>query len=341
MTTHPLGKLTTLFVSHIARRSTDEPTGVERLGIFTHIDTDKGIGGAKHKFCQLLGKISFSYAGRSEEHKGTDGVVGVFQSYAVALNGTHHLLNGFILSDDSALQFRTHTFEPNAFLLCHTLYGDASHHGYDVGHLLVGNHLTLAVTTALPLLVQFFQLFLKQQLLVTKVGSQLIILVLNSQLLLLFDLSYLLFFLSNLRRDAGIAEVDTGTHLVHSVDGLVGHETVVDIAFCQFDTGCNGFIRITDMVVIFVAVLDVVQDLQRLFVGGGFYQYLLKTSFEGSVFLDAIAIFIECSGTDTLDCPTCQCGFHDVGRIHGTRCGTCSDDGMDFVNKDDDVFVLF
>ena len=50
----------------------------------------------------------------------------------------------------------------------------------------------------------------------------------------------------------------TRTYFVECIDGLVGHEAVVDVAVCQFDTGQQGVVGIADVVVVFVAVLDVV-----------------------------------------------------------------------------------
>ena len=129
-------------------------------------------------------------------------------------------------------------------------------------------------------------------------------------------------------------------HFVHRVDGFVGHEAVVDIAVCQFDTGRQRVVCITDVVVVFVAVFDVVQNLQRLLVGGRLHLHLLEATLQCAVFLDRVAVFVECRCTDTLHRSACQCGFHDVGSIHRTGCRAGADDGVNLVDEDNDVLIL-
>ena len=55
-------------------------------------------------------------------------MVGVFQSYAVALDGLDHLVDSFLLGDDVLFQFLCHTLQTDTFFLRHALYGDTSHH---------------------------------------------------------------------------------------------------------------------------------------------------------------------------------------------------------------------
>ena len=110
MTAYPLGQLSAFLVAHVARRGTNEPAHVERLGIFAHVNANQRVGTAKHELGQFLGQISLSHACRAKEHEGTYGVVGVFQSHAVALNGAYHFLDGGILGHNGLLQLLRHAF---------------------------------------------------------------------------------------------------------------------------------------------------------------------------------------------------------------------------------------
>ena len=73
------------------------------------------------------------------------------------------------------------------------------------------------------------------------------------------------------------------------------------------------------MVVVFVSVLDVMQYLQGFFVGCRFHQYLLETTFQCSVLLNGVTVFIECGGTDALYCSACQGRLQDIRCIHASR----------------------
>ena len=55
-------------------------------------------------------------------------MVGLLQSYAVALDGTNHLLYRLVLRNDVLFQFLRHALQSDALFLRHALDGDACHH---------------------------------------------------------------------------------------------------------------------------------------------------------------------------------------------------------------------
>ena len=65
-----------------------------------------------------------------------------------------------------------------------------------------------------------------------------------------------------------------------------------------------------------VAVFDVFEYLQCLDGIGWLDEHFLEASLECSVFFDAVAIFVECGGSDALDGASCECRFEDVGSVH-------------------------
>ena len=243
-------------------------------------------------------------------------MVGVFQSHTVALDGTHHLLNRFVLSNDVLFQFLRHTFQSDAFLLCHTLHGNTRHHRHHILYLLFRHRLAVVDISFLPFAVHFRQLTLYHGLAVAESGCQFKVLVLDGKLLLLNDLFQILFKRSNLRWQVDILKMYARAHLIHRVDSLIGLLAVADVTVCQFDTCRQGIVRVADVVVLFVAVLDVMQDLQRLFCIGGFNKYFLETALQGSVLLNRVTVFVQRRGTDALYRASCQSWLQDVCSIH-------------------------
>ena len=125
-----------------------------------------------------------------------------------------------------------------------------------------------------------------------------------------------MFLLCDFGRNIRILQMYARTYLVQSINGLVGHEAVVDIACCQFDTCLQRIVGVAHVVMILVTVAQVVQNLERLFVGRGFYLNFLETALQGSVFLNRIAVFVQRGGTDALYRSSGQCGFQNVGCVH-------------------------
>ena len=72
---YALCQLTTLVVSDISWRSSDKAGGVERLVVFTHIDTNEGIGRTEYLLGNLLGEVSLANTSRAEEHECADRMV--------------------------------------------------------------------------------------------------------------------------------------------------------------------------------------------------------------------------------------------------------------------------
>ena len=205
-------------------------------------------------------------------------MVGLFQSYAVALDGLHHLVDGSILSYYVVLQFYGHTFKADALLLSHTLGGHTGHHRYHLGHLVGVYRKLFAAIAVGPALVQLLQFLVEHHLAVAIACSQFVVLVLHRLRLLLFYLCQFLLLLDNLGWHLRIAQMYLRTSLVESVDGLVGHESVGYVAVCQFDTSLQRLVGVLHVVVLLVAILYVVQYLQRLLVAGRFYLHLLESA---------------------------------------------------------------
>ena len=339
--TNSLGQLATIFIANISRRGPDQTRDVETLCIFAHVDADQGVGRTKHVLCQLLGQISLSHAGRPQEHERPDGMVGLFQPHPVALYGFHHFLDGRILSNDVTLQFGGHADQPYAFRLRHTLNGDSRHHGDDIGHIVGRNLLQVVVVSSQPLLIQQPQFCFYLRLTIPIAGCQFKVLVPDSQVLLLLHLFYFLFLSLDVGRQCRVLQMQSCPHLVHCVYGLVGEIAVGDVSFCQFGTSFQCLIIISDMVMLFVPFLDVVEYLDCLAERCRLDQHFLETPFEGPILFNAVSILVKRSRSYTLYGAAGQRRLHNVGRVHAPRGASRSYQGVDFVDEDNDVRVLF
>ncbi len=130
------------------------------------------------------------------------------------------------------------------------------------------------------------------------------------------------------------------TGLVQSIDCLIREVTVADISFRQLYTSIQRLVRIDHIVMFFITGLDIFQNLQCLFCCCRVDNHFLETTFQSTVFLDVFTIFIQRRSTDTLYFTTCQRRFQHIGSVHRTGSRSCSDNGMYFIDKQDDVRIL-
>src|SRR5438105_14142337 len=82
------------------------------------------------------------------------------------------------------------------------------------------------------------------------------------------------------------------------------------------------------------------QHLDSLFHRRLIHHYWLETPLQGGIFLDVFAVFIQRCGTDAAQFPTRQSWFEHVSRADSAFSSSCSDDRMQFVDKDDHIFSL-
>ena len=62
-----------------------------------------------------------------------------------------------------------------------------------------------------------------------------------------------------------------------------------------------------------------------------------EPALKGGILFYVFVILVQCGGANTLQLPACQGRFEHVGCIHGTLCGTSADDGMQFIDHQDDL----
>ena len=63
----------------------------------------------------------------------------------------------------------------------------------------------------------------------------------------------------------------------------------------------------------------------------------LEAALEGGIFFDVFAVFIECGCTNGVELAAGELGFEQIGGIHRPLCGTSTDDGVEFVDEQNDL----
>ena len=223
---HLLGELSALLVADVARRRADESRDRVLLHILAHVDADDGVLRVEKVLGQHLGQVGLADAGGTEEDEGADGLVGVFQTGAVAADGLRDLHDRLVLTDDHALQLVGHAHQPLAFVLGDALYGHARHHCNHLRHRVFRHERTVLVHAVLPRLLDQLPLLVQLLDLVAVLGSLVVLLVadgLHLELLLLFDGG---FGSKQLLRHMDVLDVETRSRLVHHIDSLVGQTAV-------------------------------------------------------------------------------------------------------------------
>ena len=124
------------------------------------------------------------------------------------------------------------------------------------------------------------------------------------------------------------------TGFVQSIDGFVRQCTIADVSFGQRHTSLYRLRRVGHIVVIFISLLDVIEDLQSIFRRGRLKLYFLETAIQCTVFLDALPKFVDGRGADALHFATRQSRFQNISGIQTTGCTSRTDDGVDFINEE-------
>ena len=141
--------------------------------------------------------------------------------------------------------------------------------------------------------------------------------------------------------DFRVAQAAAGARLVQQVNRLVGQEAVGDIAFRQLDDGGHHRVGNAHAVVLFVVDAHALDNLDG-FQDRGFLDLDgLKAALQRGIFFDILAVLGKRRRADDLHLPAGERGFHNVGGVHRTVRVARADDGMDLVNKQDDVSGSF
>ena len=340
-TTHFLGQLTAFLVPDVARRCPDQACDGKLLHVLGHVDANQGFLRIEHELRKDFGELRFADARGAKENEGTDGFVGVLEACAVALDGFDHLFDRFFLTNDLAFKIGVHAGELAAFLLGNALDRNACHHGHDITDVILGDRDTVVLGIFFPSALGLLELLVQDAFLVAQPRGLFVALGTNHTALLVLDVLDFFFNLDDFLWHVDVGQVHAAAHLVQSVDGLVRKVTVGDVPARERHTRRDGGICVLDTVVLLVFVFDVVEDLHRLLDARRLDHDLLEATFQGAIFFDVLTVFIQGGGTNALDLSTRECRLEHVGSVQRTACASCANDGVDFVDEQNDVRRLF
>ncbi len=337
---HLLGQLSTLFVTHISRRSADKPRHSELLHILAHIDAYQRIGRIKQVFRKLLRQMRLAYTCRSEKHEGTYRLVRIFQTYAVALYSLHYLAYSFILTDDGILESRPHLFQTLPFGLRNALSRHTGHHRHHLGHLVLINRLAVLLKILFPFQTRLIESYLELLLRIAVLRRTLKIMLTGRHQLVVGRFGYRILEGSDLIGHCYIGDMHPRSGFVKRIDGLVGECPVGDIPLCQTHACLQRLLRIADIMVHLILVLDVMQYRQSFLWRCRLHHHLLEAAFESAVLLDILAILVQSRRTDALYLATRQRRLEQIGRIHRTGRITGSHDSVKLIDKQYHIAVF-
>ncbi len=153
----------------------------------------------------------------------------------------------------------------------------------------------------LPALLQFLDLRPKLPYLVANGRRLLVVLRIDQGYLL--PVQFLNAFLEDCKLLGPYAGADPllGTGFVDEVDRLVRKEAVMDVAVGKEGRRLEGVLGIDDVVMLLIALLDPLEDRDRLFRAGFGNEDRLKPALERRILLDVLAVLAQGGGPDALD----------------------------------------
>ena len=89
-----------------------------------------------------------------------------------------------------------------------------------------------------------------------------------------------------------------------------------------------------------ILFLDIVEYLESLFFGCGFYHYFLESALKGAVLLDVLTVFIKGGGSDALDFSAGEGRLEHIGCVHGSGGIARSHYRMKFVDEKNYILVF-
>ena len=121
--------------------------------------------------------------------------------------------------------------------------------------------------------------------------------------------------------------------LIDQVDGLVGQETVGDVAIGEVGSRHERAVGDVHAVEDLVLLLQATQDRDGVLDGGLGDHHGLETTRERCVLLDVLAVFVERGRADRVQVATGERRLEDVAGVHGALGGTRAHDGMELIDE--------
>ncbi len=128
-----------------------------------------------------------------------------------------------------------------------------------------------------------------------------------------------------------------GGSLVHQVNRLVRQLAVGHVARREPRRRLQSGVRVVDAVMVFVAGAQPVQHLNCLFHRRLVDKDRRKAALQRAVAFDVLAVFVQRGRAHALQLAARQGRLEHVAGVHSALCGAGADDGVQLVDKEDDL----
>ena len=224
--------------------------------------------------------------------------------------------NRFVLTLDAFAQRFFHLEQAGGFLFGDLHDRDARPHRHHLGDVLGGDDRLVLALLGLPALLEVLELGAQLRFAVAILGRQLVLLGGDGRLFLVLNALERAHHFLERRRRRGALHAHAAGGLVDQVDRLVGHEAVGHIARAQLGGGLDRLVGDLEPVVLLVALLDALEDLDRVLDRRLLDQHGLEAALERGVALDVLAVLVERRGADRLQLAASQRRLEDVGGVN-------------------------
>ena len=144
--------------------------------------------------------------------------------------------------------------------------------------------------------------------------------------------------LINFVRNAFQLHCQATGRLIDKIDRLVRKETIRNVTIGQLRRGDQRrVLNLDPFMMRFITRLETAKNSDGILDRRLSDKNRLESPFEGCIFFDVFSILIECCRTDATQIPACQRGLEKICRVIATFCGTCSHNGMQFINEKNDA----
>ena len=302
-----------------------------------HIELDQRILITEEEFGQSLRKLCLTNTGRAGEDEGATGTLRVLQAASSTTDRLSQSLDRGILTDDALVQLVFHLEQFRGLGLGQLEDRNTRRHRQNLGDIILanlGNCLARAITPAGFLLLALFGQLL---FLITKSSGLLEVLIVDRRLLIALHFGDLLVQLAQLRRRGHAGNTQASAGLVHQVNSLIRKESVRDVAVGQLGGGLDRSVGNDDAVVGLVAIAQTLEDAHGLFDAGLVNLHRLETTFKSRILFDVLTVLVAGGCADSLQLAARKHGLEHLRGVNGTFRSTCTDQGVDLVDEEDDV----
>ena len=132
-------------------------------------------------------------------------------------------------------------------------------------------------------------------------------------------------------------DLQTAGRFIDKIDSFIWKEPVADVAMRKHGRRDERRVLNAHAVMHFVAFLQSAQDRDRIFHARFFHHERLKTPFQRGVFLDVFAILVDRGRADRAQLAARQLRLQQVGSVHRSLRRARADDGVQFVDEQNDL----